>query len=184
MRRMSIGAPVLLAAWSVALLVGCSRTDALGSPASGGASGSGGMGPVASGGASGSGGMGPVASGGASGSGGTPATGGEPYIGTGSPGGQSGSGGSAGAGGSLGTGGSSTSDAGGSLAELCSTTGGTISSQLCCASDLVSDFPDSCSVGACSCAPTSSKMVSTCSCKAGTCFDHVLGCRPRGDAGP
>jgi hypothetical protein len=168
MRRMFVGVPVFLAAWSVTLLVGCSRTDALGSP-----------GPSSTGGSLGSGGTTvPSVTGGQPGSGGVLATGGTPYIGSTGPGGQAGSGGSSGAGGS------STSDAGANLAELCSTTGGTISSQSCCASDSISDFPDSCAVGACSCSPTSSKMVNTCACKAGTCFDHALGCRPRGDAGP
>jgi hypothetical protein len=118
---------------------------------------------------------GPSATGGTNGSGGAPSTGGTYYIGNTAPGGQSGSGGSSG------TGGSSTSDAGGNLADLCSTTGGTISTQSCCSS--AANFPNSCEVGACGCSPTNSKTISMCLCKSGTCFDPAVGCRPYSDAG-
>ena len=165
MNRMSLRAWVFLSASSLGVLVGCDQTASLGSP-----------GPSATGGTNGSGGApSPLATGGSKGSGGAPGTGGTYYIGNTAPNGQSGSGGSSG------TGGSSTSDAGGNLAELCSATGGTISTQSCCSS--ASDFSDSCSVGACGCSPASSKTISVCACKTGSCFDRTVGCRPYGDAG-
>ena len=51
----------------------------------------------------------------------------------------------------------------------CTSSGGTISATLCCES--ADDFPNSCLVGACGCAPTSSHEVKTCECPAGKCFD-------------
>jgi len=162
---MSHRAQIFLSATFSFVLLGCSQTAWLGSP-----------GPLATGGTTGSGGVpGPSVTGGATGAGGSLGTGGTYYIRNTGPGGEPGSGGSSGAGGS------STSDAGGTLAELCSTTGGTISSHSCCLS--ASDFPNSCSVGACGCSPTDSKTVSTCDCKTGTCFDPGHGCRPYGDSG-
>ena len=147
----------------IAALLGCSGTDYylgwVDDAAAGGSSGTGGT--------TGSGGS----SGGSGGSGGS-----SDYIGHTGPGGQSGTGGSSGAGGS------SASDAGASLAELCSSTGGTIAGKSCCLAE--SDFPSSCLVGACSCSAANSKTISICNCKTGTCFDPVLGCRPNGDGGP
>jgi hypothetical protein len=65
------------------------------------------------------------------------------------------------------------SDAGSASAALCSATGGEVKTQSCCTS--VSDFPDSCVTGACGCAPTSSHVVSLCSCPNG-CFIPGTGC--------
>jgi hypothetical protein len=65
------------------------------------------------------------------------------------------------------------SDAGSSEAALCVATGGEVKSQSCCGS--VGDFPNTCSVGACSCALTSSHTVSVCSCPTG-CFMPGVGC--------
>ncbi len=159
MCRMSLGKRIVLSVSFVLVLVGCYQSAELGSP-----------GPSATGGSSGSGGVtSPLTTGG------SPGTGGDYYIGSTGPGGQSGTGGSSGAGGS------STSDADASLADLCSTSGGTIAGQLCCSS--ASDFPDSCMIGACSCSPASSKTISTCVCKIGSCFDRTAGCRPYGDGG-
>jgi hypothetical protein len=169
MSRMSVRAQVCLSVWFLLVLAGCSQTASLGSPATGGSSGSGGT-------------PGPLSSGGVSGSGGSPATGGIPFIGNTGPGGQSGTGGNSGSGGSSGTGGSSTSDAGANLAELCTTTGGKISSKSCCAGLSPPDFPNSCSVGACGCAAADSKTMSTCDCGS-DCFDQRRGCVPHDDGG-
>jgi hypothetical protein len=51
----------------------------------------------------------------------------------------------------------------------CTDSGGTVSTGLCCLS--TGDFPNSCLIGACGCAPTSSHEVETCDCGAGKCFD-------------
>ncbi len=94
-----------------------------------------------------------------------------------------------GAGGNGGTGGAGGSDAAGTpdaqvsvdaqaLAALCTSSGGSISTGLCCNSS--GDFPDSCLIGACGCAPTSSHTVATCACPAGTCFSTSTGCGPSG----
>ena len=64
------------------------------------------------------------------------------------------------------------------LAALCTSTGGQINSTLCCTS--AGDFPDSCLVGACGCAPTNSHTVATCTCPTGSCFSSKTGCGPRG----
>src|SRR5262245_59161786 len=63
-------------------------------------------------------------------------------------------------------------DGGGSL---CTNTGGTESMGLCCLAS--GDFPDTCLVGACGCAPGSSHMVKTCNCPAGQCYSAQLGCK-------
>jgi hypothetical protein len=65
------------------------------------------------------------------------------------------------------------SDAGSASAALCSATGGEVKTQSCCTS--VSDFPDFCVTGACGCAPTSSHVISVCSCPNG-CFIPGTGC--------
>ena len=57
---------------------------------------------------------------------------------------------------------------------LCTTTGGTVSTSLCCAS--TGDFPDTCGVGACGCAPSSSHTVAVCDCPGSKCFDTTKGC--------
>lgn len=51
----------------------------------------------------------------------------------------------------------------------CTNSGGTIASSFCCNS--VSDFPNSCLIGACGCAPANSHQVKTCDCGEGKCFD-------------
>ena len=66
-----------------------------------------------------------------------------------------------------------TTDAGG-LADVCTSTGGTVSSSSCCLS--AGDFPSSCAIGACGCAPDYSHTVQTCSCTSGHCFDPTMGC--------
>jgi len=66
-------------------------------------------------------------------------------------------------------------DAGGdALAQRCTSTGGTVDTGLCCMS--VGDFPNRCSVGACSCAPASSHTVRVCACPSGMCFNPATGC--------
>ncbi|MCA9597441.1 MAG: hypothetical protein KC776_29210 [Myxococcales bacterium] len=75
-------------------------------------------------------------------------------------GGAGGGGGAAGAAGSGGAGGAPSS---------CVSSGGTVEQNLCC--NATSDFPDTCSIGACSCSPQNSHNVSVCKCPAGKCFD-------------
>jgi hypothetical protein len=60
-----------------------------------------------------------------------------------------------------------------SPAALCTATGGTVSSSLCCSA--TADFPNSCLVGACGCAPDYSHTISTCDCTTG-CFLPGYGC--------
>jgi hypothetical protein len=117
---------------------------------------------------------------------------------SGSGGSSGGSGGSSGSGGSPGSGGTAGTDAGtdrpadvgdvgvdqvvkpdlpanATLAEKCTGTGGTARRTLCCAADI--DYPEFCAgVGACACAPMSSREVTTCGCPAGTCFSRERGC--------
>jgi hypothetical protein len=95
-------------------------------------------------------------------------------------------GGMGGAGGAApGTGGSSGNGDGGKVdapintdargeAERCLSTGGEIISESCCAS--TSDFPNTCGIGACACAPASSHTIAFCSCPARTCFYPPEGC--------
>jgi hypothetical protein len=172
-----------------------------GKQGSGGAIGTGGA--VGTGGLMGSGGS--VATGGQVGSGGTPGTGGTSIGGaggarTGSGGqttadaadarvdapvdapatGGSGGGGSGGNGGSGGSDGNSSDSDASALAALCTKTGGTIASTLCCGG--TSDFPNSCLTGPCGCAPSSSHTVSTCNCPSGLCFYPPIGCSAPGGA--
>jgi uncharacterized repeat protein (TIGR01451 family) len=51
----------------------------------------------------------------------------------------------------------------------CITSGGTIGTSMCCLA--TGDFPDTCSVGACACAPEESHEVKVCNCGEGRCFD-------------
>jgi hypothetical protein len=51
----------------------------------------------------------------------------------------------------------------------CAATGGTVQTTPCCGS--VGDFPNTCRVGACGCAPSASHPVRTCRCPEGRCFD-------------
>jgi len=51
----------------------------------------------------------------------------------------------------------------------CLASGGTVTSAMCCAS--IGDFPDTCAIGACGCAPAASHAVHVCECAAGSCFD-------------
>ena len=57
----------------------------------------------------------------------------------------------------------------GGLATACAASGGTVTTSQCCQS--TGDFPNTCSVGACGCAPASSHSVMTCACPTGQCFD-------------
>lgn len=58
--------------------------------------------------------------------------------------------------------------------ERCVETGGTVTSGLCCAA--TDDFPSSCSIGACGCAPDSSHEIQKCECPGAMCFDPTVGC--------
>jgi hypothetical protein len=53
--------------------------------------------------------------------------------------------------------------------QSCINSGGTIGTSLCCKS--VSDFPNSCMIGACGCSPDNSHSVKICECPEGKCFD-------------
>ncbi len=64
-----------------------------------------------------------------------------------------------------------------SAATLCTSTGGTVSSQLCCGA--TGDFPNLCGIGACGCSPTASHTVQTCQCAGALCFDPARGCVTR-----
>ncbi|MCX6226982.1 MAG: hypothetical protein NTV01_19905 [Bacteroidia bacterium] len=54
---------------------------------------------------------------------------------------------------------------------ICSLSGGKISTSLCCQSS--GDFPNSCLIGACGCAPSASHEVKVCDCGDGKCFDGI-----------
>jgi hypothetical protein len=54
-------------------------------------------------------------------------------------------------------------------ARRCEATGGSVAVGLCCRT--TGDFPDTCAVGACGCAPEESHEVAICSCGEGQCFD-------------
>ena len=53
--------------------------------------------------------------------------------------------------------------------EGCIQSGGTVSTGLCC--QAVESFPNTCTTGACGCAPDASHEVDVCICPANTCFD-------------
>ncbi|MBX3023302.1 hypothetical protein KF840_00155 [bacterium] len=55
------------------------------------------------------------------------------------------------------------------LAQACRDSGGTVSSALCCLGS--SDFPATCDIGACGCAPSASHQVARCDCPNGTCWN-------------
>jgi len=55
------------------------------------------------------------------------------------------------------------------LEKACTNSGGTVTTKLCCVS--ASDFPNTCLIGACGCAPTDSHEVKFCDCGDGKCWD-------------
>jgi hypothetical protein len=55
------------------------------------------------------------------------------------------------------------------IEQSCISSGGNITNQLCCQSS--GDFPNTCLIGACGCAPSSSHEVKVCVCPEGECFD-------------
>jgi hypothetical protein len=57
--------------------------------------------------------------------------------------------------------------------ELCTTTGGTVTTSSFCMS-IVAPFPDTCAVGSCS--PANSHTIGTCNCPEGECFSPGFGC--------
>jgi hypothetical protein len=52
----------------------------------------------------------------------------------------------------------------------CIDSGGTVSTAPCCST--APDFPDTCAIGACGCAPEFSRGVSICDCSVGRCFNR------------
>lgn len=55
--------------------------------------------------------------------------------------------------------------------QACAISGGTIKTSLCCQSS--GDFPNSCLIGACGCAPSASHEVKICDCGEDKCFDGI-----------
>jgi uncharacterized protein YceK len=53
--------------------------------------------------------------------------------------------------------------------QACTSSGGTVKTSLCCES--VSDFPNTCLIGACGCSPENSHGVKVCECPGSKCFD-------------
>lgn len=53
--------------------------------------------------------------------------------------------------------------------EACISSGGTVETAFCCQS--ASDFPNTCLIGACGCAPANSHQIKICNCGQGKCFD-------------
>jgi len=53
--------------------------------------------------------------------------------------------------------------------QVCLSSGGTVTTRLCCNS--VKDFPDLCLMGACGCAPGDSHQIRVCTCGSGRCFN-------------
>lgn len=53
--------------------------------------------------------------------------------------------------------------------QACLNSGGSIETGICCKS--TSDFPNSCLIGGCGCAPANSREIKICNCGAGKCFD-------------
>jgi hypothetical protein len=51
----------------------------------------------------------------------------------------------------------------------CTASGGAVTTSLCCAGS--GDFPNTCLIGACGCAPSSSHEVKVCNCPTGKCWD-------------
>ena len=63
----------------------------------------------------------------------------------------------------------SAGDGGGGDASGCTGSGGQVGTATCCAG--TSDFPNTCAVGACSCAPSASHEVKVCACARTDCFN-------------
>ena len=59
----------------------------------------------------------------------------------------------------------------GQCSQECLSSGGNISTATCC--NNVGDFPNTCAIGACGCAPENSHQVITCDCGLGKCFDGI-----------
>jgi len=57
----------------------------------------------------------------------------------------------------------------GECKQECLSSGGKISTAMCCKS--VGDFPNTCAIGPCSCSPVNSHQVTICDCGMGKCFD-------------
>ncbi len=65
---------------------------------------------------------------------------------------------------------------GGSEADRCAATGGTLGTKICCTS--TDPYPNTCVTGACGCAPSDSHSIADCSCPAPKCFNPGTGCVP------
>jgi hypothetical protein len=61
------------------------------------------------------------------------------------------------------------SSGGGTIEQACVNSGGTVITSSCCQS--VSDFPNTCGIGACGCSPANSHSVRICVCSNNKCFD-------------
>ena len=60
-------------------------------------------------------------------------------------------------------------------AALCMSTGGSVVTAKCCSAS--SDFPDTCGIGGCTCAPAYLKDIQKCECAVGKCFKVGTGCQ-------
>ena len=63
----------------------------------------------------------------------------------------------------------------GGAASLCTTSGGTEGTAMCCT--MTGDYPDGCATGPCGCAPADSHEVKVCVCPDTQCFDPTVGCK-------
>lgn len=57
--------------------------------------------------------------------------------------------------------------------EKCLNSGGTVTTSLCCGD--TNDFPNTCAIGACGCAPSDSHNIRVCDCGSNKCFNGT-GC--------
>ncbi len=57
------------------------------------------------------------------------------------------------------------------ISDTCMKSGGVVSTQSCC--ETTGDFPNTCVIGACGCAPEYSHEVKVCDCGEGKCFDGI-----------
>jgi len=55
------------------------------------------------------------------------------------------------------------------LEQACINSGGNITTKLCC--KLITEFPDTCLIGACGCSPDNSHEINACNCGTGRCWD-------------
>jgi hypothetical protein len=77
--------------------------------------------------------------------------------------------------GGTGTGGSASDAGSDGGSNLCTQTGGTVG-EISCSCTSQGDFPSTCAIGGCTCAPGQSHMIKTCNCPGSECYDPTNGC--------